>query len=706
MPSSHRTTVTTLATLALLAAPPALAQDCALPRLNTHGVSPADSVMHGDFAYIACQNGLQVIALTGADAMDQIDLIPLDRVRQVVREDDVLGVLSVDDRISLHLFDVAAPAAPELLASLDIGPSAPGVVTLDMSDGLALICGNRQMFVVDASEPAAPTLESVVDIAPFEFETHGVLAGDTAVVFAGARAESFDLADPSNPLPLASIDWPTIGAAVAGEGVVFTVDGPTLSVMGVADPADPQLIGSLDIAPSQASGGDLALEGDSLAIATSSVDYRMLLIDVSVPELPVLLSEGFGQTAPAFGASVAIDGGRALLMNWSRSQLLDITAPSAPALIAEGLSSAMPRGGDIDNDVMVASAGRQVEFYSVRSDGTFEHAANVSGDSLAIPFNQDSVSISGHRAAVARQHLQSGLRIELYDIADPKKPVLLAATPLPVSQYSHCRVTWIGEAVYVVFASSTNFFYVLDASAPAMPIVDSRFFTDAAYIAAGDLAYSLKLDGSVTAYDATDPFHLAVLGVSDPISPSPGLGRWASIAVEDNRAYLNGSTSIAVVDVSDPTNMTLLGESAMGPRLQNTIAVKDSIVYVEEDADLRAADDGPFMLAIDASDPLHPTTIARQSSPSHGSAGGLLPTPRGLLIASQTLTLLDFVACPCPADLDGDGQVGFSDLNLVISAFNTAPGDPNYNPGADTNGDSQIDFADLNLVLSAFNTGC
>ena len=451
----------------------------------------------------------------------------------------------------------------------------------------------------------------------------------------------------------------------------------------------------------------MALEGDTLAIATTSPDLRMLLIDVSDPALPALLSECCGQSAPQLPvASVAIDGGRALLINWSRSQLLDIGTPGAPAPIAEGLSSAMPRGADIDNNVLVASANRQVEFYSVRPDGTFEHAANVSGISQAIPFNQDSVSISDHRAAVARQHLQFGLRIELYDITDPKKPMLLAATPLPVSQYLHCRVTWIGDTVYVVFASSTNFFYVLDASAPGMPIVDSQFFTDAAYIAAGGLAYSVKLDGSVTAYDATDPFQLAVLGASDPISPSPGFGRWASIAVENDRAYLNGYTSIAVVDVSDPTNMTLLGESAMGPRLYNTIAVKDSIVYVEEDVDLRADDDEPFMLAIDASDPVHPTTIARRPAPRHGFAGGLISTPRGLLIAYETLALLDFVSCPCPGDLDGDGFVGMADLMLVVDAFNTAPGDPNYHPAADTNGDDAIDFADLNLVLAAFNSEC
>jgi len=183
MPIRHRAPARSLAALVLLAAAPAIAQDCEIPLLNIHGVRPVDSVMHGDFAYIACWNGLQVMALTGDEAMHQVELISLDPVRQVARAGDTLVVLSVDDHLTLHLFDVSEPAATKRLASLDLGPATTEFVTLDMSEGLALVCGSRQIFIVEASDPAAPTLESIVDIAPFDVESHGVLAGDTAIVF-------------------------------------------------------------------------------------------------------------------------------------------------------------------------------------------------------------------------------------------------------------------------------------------------------------------------------------------------------------------------------------------------------------------------------------------------------------------------------------------------------------------------------------------
>ncbi len=56
----------------------------------------------------------------------------------------------------------------------------------------------------------------------------------------------------------------------------------------------------------------------------------------------------------------------------------------------------------------------------------------------------------------------------------------------------------------------------------------------------------------------------------------------------------------------------------------------------------------------------------------------------------------------CPEDLDGDGVVGFSDLNIVLADFNTTgPGLP-----GDVDGDGDVDFNDLNLIVSVFNTEC
>ena len=61
---------------------------------------------------------------------------------------------------------------------------------------------------------------------------------------------------------------------------------------------------------------------------------------------------------------------------------------------------------------------------------------------------------------------------------------------------------------------------------------------------------------------------------------------------------------------------------------------------------------------------------------------------------------------PCPGDATADDLVGFSDLNVVLAAFNTVLGNPAFNSDADFDQDDDVDFADINAVLSAFNSGC
>src|SRR5690606_17350708 len=54
-------------------------------------------------------------------------------------------------------------------------------------------------------------------------------------------------------------------------------------------------------------------------------------------------------------------------------------------------------------------------------------------------------------------------------------------------------------------------------------------------------------------------------------------------------------------------------------------------------------------------------------------------------------------------DLDGDGFVGITDLNLVLSNWNQSV--PPANAAADPTGDGFIGIEDLNIVLGNWNNG-
>jgi PKD repeat protein len=54
-------------------------------------------------------------------------------------------------------------------------------------------------------------------------------------------------------------------------------------------------------------------------------------------------------------------------------------------------------------------------------------------------------------------------------------------------------------------------------------------------------------------------------------------------------------------------------------------------------------------------------------------------------------------------DLNGDGKVDMRDIAIVAKAFNTIPGDPNWNPIADLNGDGKVNMKDISIVAKAYN---
>lgn len=73
--------------------------------------------------------------------------------------------------------------------------------------------------------------------------------------------------------------------------------------------------------------------------------------------------------------------------------------------------------------------------------------------------------------------------------------------------------------------------------------------------------------------------------------------------------------------------------------------------------------------------------------------------------AGQPPRLILTVRLPrVPGDVDGDRDVDLVDLSLVLAAFGSCQGDPEYNPDADLNRSLCIDLIDLSIVLSNYGT--
>jgi len=58
-----------------------------------------------------------------------------------------------------------------------------------------------------------------------------------------------------------------------------------------------------------------------------------------------------------------------------------------------------------------------------------------------------------------------------------------------------------------------------------------------------------------------------------------------------------------------------------------------------------------------------------------------------------------------PGDCDGDGDVDVFDAIIIVNAFGSAPGDPNWDERADFDDDGDVDVFDVIVLVNNFGAG-
>lgn len=172
--------------------------------------------------------------------------------------------------------------------------------------------------------------------------------------------------------------------------------------------------------------------------------------------------------------------------------------------------------------------------------------------------------------------------------------------------------------------------------------------------AGADVAYTATFNGE------QDVYYLRIPSPTLPISGRVTLGDWVGpVAGRQVAIEIRNSTTNALLE---SRNVTLDGTG-------NYSFATNAIIT------------GNFHISAKASHWLR----KRRSSVAVGVSGA---------------TSIDFALSN--GDVDGDNEVGIGDYARLSSAYNTAPGDPNWDAEADLNGDDGVDIADYAILSDRY----
>ncbi|MFX0108094.1 MAG: LVIVD repeat-containing protein [Candidatus Hodarchaeota archaeon] len=176
----------------------------------------------------------------------------------------------------------------------------------------------------------------------------------------------------------------------------------------------------------------------------------------------------------------------------------------------------------------------------------------------------------------------------IIDVSDPVQPEILGtfhAGGLPFAIESKDEIVYLADQLEGL--------RIIDISDPANPVEIEG------YVGSG-MAFDLEIEGDFL-FMADYEYGMVVLDISSPSNPvfvsnlGPDCGH---LEIIENIAYIAGSGRIRIVDVSDPSHPTLLGQTIQSSSTLWDPSVSNSIIYLAN----HSGDDGELLI-FDASDP-------------------------------------------------------------------------------------------------------
>ncbi len=449
----------------------------------------------------------------------------------------------------LHLYAIDDPARPRLLASLNTGGSAKGVV---VRDDIAFVADDDHgLQVIDVTDPQRP--RHVANLLLPGLAYTPVLDGDRlwlASHFGGLHV--IDIADPGAPALIARYQIPgrTWSLRLRDGIALVAADEAGLLLLDVADPVVPRLTGSY------APGGraeEVVIDGDRAYVAF--FDDGVHIVDIGDPAQPRMLGR---VTTPGNARGLDLRGTRLYVADWRAGmQIIDVSDPRRPRITGGYDTDGAAWGVQVTGDIaFVADWWGGITLLDV---GDAERPAPVGHYPPRTPI--ESVATAGGFAFLA----QGAGGLQVYDIGNPLNPTWV--TGLELTEARAIVIDVAGARAHVL--QDGGRVAVIDLQDPYQPRVLKALSTghDAHGLRAGGAKILLIDDDGVTLIDTRD-------ASMNRIETGPGTrDAWR------NDAHLFVATR-AGLRVFDAAGAAIPGASVLHPEPLTLVRGDDRIVLL------------------------------------------------------------------------------------------------------------------------------
>lgn len=462
--------------------------------------------------------------------------------------------------VGLDLVDPSDPASPRVSRyyAAQHGETRY-LVDVIVEDDYAFLLGTDFLEIVDVSDPAHPV--RVGELEELRGALTLALAGDTLFVGRRPVINVIDVSDRSAPVVVGSIEGEILFPAVAevAAGRLHIVDWQGLHVFDLADPTSPREVASVDILDS---GWAVAAVGETVFIGRGeygpswAVWGRISVVDVARPMTPVIVG---AVECPNAVQDVVLAGGKGFAVDaqcqfgaascWGVLTVFDASAPASGAVMAElpldGLEAAHShsarwggRGVAVEGDCAVVVGS---SFYDDISPGNTFGLLTIDVSDPAAPRRAGALYLpqeateehwwSGYAVALAHGHAyvaagEKGLRV--VDVSDCAAPVEIGA----LGDREVYELAVANNWAYI--ADAEGWLWVVDISVPSAPSERSAVALPAKAldVAASDgYAYVVAKDAGLLVFDVSDPMRPQATG----FFPASGA---QAVAVVGDMVYL------------------------------------------------------------------------------------------------------------------------------------------------------------------------